>query len=94
MTSKNHRLALRLASASDAFEDDQDPETVIRATLKAQLEATKNRQEEARKKQAELRADILGEDYDESEAVSRDSEELSEVEKEQQRLREMLGTDE
>jgi len=93
MPSKNERLAIELASASDAFEDDANPETVIRAILKAQLKATKDRQEEARKKQVELRTDILGDDYDESEAVSRDSEELSEVEKEQQRLREMIGNE-
>jgi hypothetical protein len=93
MSSKNERLAIELASASDAFEDDADPETVIRATLKAQLDAIKKREEEARQKQAELRADILGEDYAEAKAASGESDDLSEVEQEQQRLQEMLDNE-
>ena len=95
MPSKNERLAIELASASDAFEDDADPdpETVIRATLKAQLDTLKSREEAAEKRQAELKADILGEDYTEADATSGDTEEeLSDVEREQQRLREdILG---
>ena len=94
MPDKNTRLAIELASASDAFEDDAAPEKVIQATLSAQLQAIKDRHEEARKKQAELRADILGDDYDESEAVSDDTAELSEVEQEQARLAEMISGNE
>ena len=95
MPSKNERLAIELASVSDAFEDDVDPEKVIRATLKAQLQALRSREEAAERKQAELRAKIHGYDPAESDATSGGPEELGKVEREQERLRESMGlTDE
>lgn len=91
MSDKNTRLAIELASASDAFEDDEDIEKVIRATLKAQLDSLRSHEDAAERKRAELKADILG---DESGAVSDDTDDLSEVEQEQERLRkDILGDD-
>ena len=87
----NERLAIELASASDAFEDDEDPSRVIRAVLRAQLEAIQSHEEAIEAEQARLRADILGRDYDESEADTGDTAELNEVEQEQARLAEMIG---
>ena len=94
MPDKNTRLAIELASASDAFDDDASAETVIRAVLMAQLEATQSHQAEVEAEQARLQEQILGPDHDESEAVSDDSEELSLIEQEQARLAEMISGNE
>ena len=90
MTSKNHRLAIQLASTSDAFDEDDDPEDVIRAVLKAQIDALKSREEAAEQKRASLQEDILGcsltDTKDEYEG-------LSETERKQAELRRMILED-
>ena len=90
MTSKNHRLAIELASASDAFEDDDDPEDVIRAVLRAQIDALKGREEAAEQKRASLQKDILGRSLTDPEDEYGG---LSETERKQAELRQMILED-